>query len=54
MKVCLQACSILITLAKDSYTRKYVVKVSLEEVDDSSSVITFNHHLKKNKICVDC
>jgi len=27
MKVCLRACSILITLTKYSYTRKYVLKV---------------------------
>jgi len=30
MKVCLQACSILITLAKYSYTRKYIIKVSIK------------------------
>lgn len=30
MKVCLLACNILITLAKYSYTRKYIVKVSMK------------------------
>lgn len=39
MNICLRACSILITLAKDPDTRKYVVMVSLETEELCLSIL---------------
>lgn len=54
MKVCQQACNILITLSKHLHTRKYVLKVGLEEAngDYLPSANVFNISLKKkNTLC---